>query len=210
MQLSLSTTPPDQPLIRRQTKHPLLHPPHPSLRCLHTLPNHLYFHLPSRFRRRLSTLCSPLLTIIPSPRPHRLPPLPRVPRDSSVGPVRAPFRMWTSLSSIPAGSGYRPNPKWRERNPSEPPPLTALMSNPIFVKPPPNHSIRSLAFPASLISLPRTRFRMSHSSQSTWRSPFCQLRHLSTRLIAAYRSVEYLRLRQHPVDPQQDLRLPPP
>jgi len=61
-----------------------------------------------------------------------------VPRDSSVGPVRAPFRMRTSLSPIPAGSGYGPNPKRRERDPSEPPPLTALMSNPIFVKPPPN------------------------------------------------------------------------
>jgi len=61
-----------------------------------------------------------------------------VPRDSSVGPVRGPFRMRTSLSPIPAGSGYGPNPKRRERDPSEPPPLTALMSNPIFVKPPPN------------------------------------------------------------------------
>ena len=60
-----------------------------------------------------------------------------VPRDSSVGPVRAPFRMRTTLSPIPAGSDYGPNPKRRERDPSEPPPLTALMSNPIFVKPPP-------------------------------------------------------------------------
>lgn len=61
-----------------------------------------------------------------------------VPRDSSVGPVRAPFRMRTTLSPIPIGSDYGPNPKRRERDPSEPPPLTALMSNPIFVKPPPN------------------------------------------------------------------------
>ena len=61
-----------------------------------------------------------------------------VPRDSSVGPVRAPFRMRTTLSPIPVGSDYGPNPKRRERDPSEPPPLTALMSNPIFVKPPPN------------------------------------------------------------------------
>ena len=60
-----------------------------------------------------------------------------VPRDSSVGPMRVPFRMRTTLSPIPAGSDYGPNPKRRERDPSEPPPLTALMSNPIFVKPPP-------------------------------------------------------------------------
>ena len=62
-----------------------------------------------------------------------------VPRDSSVGPVRASFRMRTTLSPIPVGSDYGPNPKRRERDPSEPPPLTALMSNPIFVKPPPNY-----------------------------------------------------------------------
>ncbi|KAF9792282.1 hypothetical protein BJ322DRAFT_1102792 [Thelephora terrestris] len=61
-----------------------------------------------------------------------------VPRDSSVGPMRGPFRMRTTLSPIPVGSDYGPNPKRRERDPSEPPPLTALMSNPIFVKPPPN------------------------------------------------------------------------
>jgi nucleoporin NUP1 len=59
-----------------------------------------------------------------------------VPRDSSVGPVRTPFRMRTTLSPIPAGSEYGPNPRRRERDPSEPPPLTTLMSNPIFVKPP--------------------------------------------------------------------------
>lgn len=61
-----------------------------------------------------------------------------VPRDSSVGPVRAPFRMRTTLSPTPVGSDYGPNLRRRERDPSEPPPLTALMSNPIFVKPPPN------------------------------------------------------------------------
>jgi len=55
------------------------------------------------------------------------------------------------------------------------------MSNPIFIKPPPNHLMRSLTFPTSLVSPPRTRFQMSRFSQSTWRSPFCQLRHLLTR-----------------------------
>ena len=76
-------------------------------------------------------------TMIPLP-VSREASLASVPRDSSVGPVRAPFRMRTTLSPIPAGSDYGPNPKRRERDPSEPPPLTALMSNPIFVKPPPN------------------------------------------------------------------------
>lgn len=75
-------------------------------------------------------------TMIPLP-VSREASLSSVPRESSVGPVRA-FRMRTTLSPIPAGSDYGPNPKRRERDPSEPPPLTALMSNPIFVKPPPN------------------------------------------------------------------------
>lgn len=76
-------------------------------------------------------------TMIPLP-VSREASLSSVPRESSVGPVRAPFRMRTTLSPIPVGSDYGPNPRRRERDPSEPPPLTALMSNPIFVKPPPN------------------------------------------------------------------------
>lgn len=76
-------------------------------------------------------------TMIPLP-VSREASLSSVPRDSSVGPVRASFRMRTTLSPIPAGSDYGPNPKRRDRDPSEPPPLTALMSNPIFVKPPHN------------------------------------------------------------------------
>ena len=77
-------------------------------------------------------------TMIPLP-VSREASLSSVPRDSSVGPVRASFRMRTTLSPIPAGSDYGPTPKRRDRDPSEPPPLTSLMSNPIFVKPPPNH-----------------------------------------------------------------------
>ncbi|KAF9646853.1 hypothetical protein BDM02DRAFT_3130135 [Thelephora ganbajun] len=76
-------------------------------------------------------------TMIPLP-VSREASLSSVPRDSSVGPVRTPFRMRTTLSPIPVGSDYGPSPRRRERDPSEPPPLTALMSNPIFVKPPPN------------------------------------------------------------------------
>jgi nucleoporin NUP1 len=76
-------------------------------------------------------------TMIPLP-VSREASLSSVPRDSSVGPLRASFRMRTTLSPIPAGSDYGPNPKRRDRDPSEPPPLAALMSNPIFVKPPHN------------------------------------------------------------------------
>ena len=86
--------------------------------------------LPSRLIARDATM-------IPLPVSREVS-LSSVPRESSVGPTRGPFRMRTTLSPIPAGSDYGPNPKRRERDPSEPPPLTALMSNPIFVKPPPN------------------------------------------------------------------------
>jgi nucleoporin NUP1 len=61
-----------------------------------------------------------------------------VSRDHSVGPARTPFRIRTTLSPHPSGAEYGPKPHRRERDPSAPPPLTALMSNPIFVKPPPD------------------------------------------------------------------------
>ena len=50
-----------------------------------------------------------------------------------------PFRMRSSLTPQPGVPLYGPNPQRRERHPSlsEPPPLTALIENPIFVKPPP-------------------------------------------------------------------------
>jgi len=90
-------------------------------------------NLPSRLVTRDATM-------IPLP-VSREASLSSVPRDSSVGPVRASFRMRTTLSPIPVGSEYGPTPKRRDRDPSEPPPLTALMSNPIFVKPPPNQHL---------------------------------------------------------------------
>lgn len=93
-----------------------------------------------------------------------------VPRDSSVGPVRAPFRMRTTLSPIPVGSDYGPNPKRRERDPSEPPPLTALMSNPIFVKPPlnqhPTHRSQSAQPTTTLGALAQTSRAVSSLSHS--------------------------------------------
>jgi nucleoporin NUP1 len=54
----------------------------------------------------------------------------------SAEPPNPPFRMRSALTPQPGAPLYGPNPQRRERNPSEPPPLTALIENPIFVKPP--------------------------------------------------------------------------
>ena len=54
----------------------------------------------------------------------------------SAEPPNPPFRMRAALTPQPGAPVYGPNPQRRERNPSEPPPLTALIENPIFVKPP--------------------------------------------------------------------------
>ena len=57
--------------------------------------------------------------------------------NPSTQPTNPPFRMRLALTPQPGAPLYGPNPRRRERNPSEPPPLTALIENPIFVKPPP-------------------------------------------------------------------------
>lgn len=57
--------------------------------------------------------------------------------NPSAQPTNPPFRMRSALTPQPGAPPYGPNPQRRERNPSEPPPLTALIENPIFVKPPP-------------------------------------------------------------------------
>jgi hypothetical protein len=54
----------------------------------------------------------------------------------SAEPPNPPFRMRSALTPQPGAPLYGPNPQRRERNPSEPPPLTSLIENPIFVKPP--------------------------------------------------------------------------
>ena len=56
--------------------------------------------------------------------------------NPSTQPSNPPFRMRSALTPQPGAPPYGPNPQRRERNPSEPPPLTALIENPIFVKPP--------------------------------------------------------------------------
>jgi nucleoporin NUP1 len=57
-------------------------------------------------------------------------------RDVSVPVARTPFRMRTSLTPQLSTSHFGPTVKHKERDPSEPPPLTSLMSQPIFVKAP--------------------------------------------------------------------------
>lgn len=52
-------------------------------------------------------------------------------------PSMSNLRMRTSVTPQPSGSDFGPVIPRRERDPTEPPPLTTLMSNPMFVKPPP-------------------------------------------------------------------------
>ncbi|KAG6379232.1 hypothetical protein JVT61DRAFT_11680 [Boletus reticuloceps] len=57
-------------------------------------------------------------------------------RDVSMSPRR--LRVRSPLTPQPSGTGFGPVvPPRRERAPDEPPPLASLMSNPMFVKPPP-------------------------------------------------------------------------
>ncbi|KAG6333832.1 hypothetical protein ID866_5264 [Astraeus odoratus] len=58
-------------------------------------------------------------------------------RDSSMSPGRQ-LRVRSSLTPQPSGSNFGPVvPPRRERDPTQPPPLATLISNPTFVKPPP-------------------------------------------------------------------------
>ncbi|KIK95028.1 hypothetical protein PAXRUDRAFT_411411 [Paxillus rubicundulus Ve08.2h10] len=58
-------------------------------------------------------------------------------RDVSMSPRH--LRVRSSLTPQPSGASFGPVvPPRRERDPHEPPPLTSLMSNPMFVKPPPS------------------------------------------------------------------------
>ncbi|KAL7283175.1 hypothetical protein ACG7TL_002601 [Trametes sanguinea] len=61
-------------------------------------------------------------------------------RDVTMSPTRqTPFqlRSRSSLTPQPSGQAFGPTPQHKGRDASEPPPLAALMSNPVFVKPPP-------------------------------------------------------------------------
>ena len=57
--------------------------------------------------------------------------------DVSMSPSRPRFKLRTSLTPQPSGSDFGPTTVRRERDASSPPPLEALMENPIFVKAPP-------------------------------------------------------------------------
>jgi nucleoporin NUP1 len=56
-------------------------------------------------------------------------------RDVSMPPAHTPFRMGTSLTPQPSNSNFGSSLP-RDRDPSEPPPVTSLMSNPMFVRAP--------------------------------------------------------------------------
>ena len=57
-------------------------------------------------------------------------------KDPSGSPSRQPFRMRTSLTPQPLGQAFGPDPVRRERNESEPPPLSQLIDRPTFVRAP--------------------------------------------------------------------------
>ncbi|KAI0030738.1 hypothetical protein K488DRAFT_87466 [Vararia minispora EC-137] len=63
-------------------------------------------------------------------------------RDQSMDISPRPLRIRSTLTPARSGLDFGPQPVRRERDPSEPPPLTALMSNPVFVKPPPREPRR--------------------------------------------------------------------
>lgn len=120
----------------------------------------------------------PTLVPLPYSREHSIA---SVSRDHSMGPTRTSFRMRTTLSPLPSGNEFGPKPRQRERDPSEPPPLTALMSNPIFVKPPPDaHPMQR-----SLSAQPTTTLGSLAQIRRPTRSP---LRHSSGLLFGSQAS----------------------
>ncbi|KIJ60594.1 hypothetical protein HYDPIDRAFT_32019 [Hydnomerulius pinastri MD-312] len=73
-------------------------------------------------------------------------------RDASMSPRH--LRIRSSLTPQPSGASFGPIvPPRRERDPNEPPPLTALMSNPTFVKPPPGLQKPGTAEPTRQLTL---------------------------------------------------------
>ena len=73
-------------------------------------------------------------------------------RDVSRSPRH--LRVRSSLTPQPSGTGFGPVvPPRRERGPDEPPPLTALMSNPMFVKAPPAVPKQGAAEPPKQLTL---------------------------------------------------------
>ncbi|KAF9228763.1 hypothetical protein BS17DRAFT_812720 [Gyrodon lividus] len=72
--------------------------------------------------------------------------------DVSMSPRH--LRVRSSLTPQPSCGSFGPIvPPRRERDPNEPPPLTTLMSNPMFVKPPPGLQKQSSAEPGKQLTL---------------------------------------------------------
>ncbi|KAG2041551.1 hypothetical protein BDR03DRAFT_1077242 [Suillus americanus] len=82
-------------------------------------------------------------------------------------PSMSNLRMRTSVTPQPSGSDFGPViPPRRERDPTEPPPLMTLMSNPMFVKPPPGlqkSSTADMTRQATLGSLLDSQRKQTHS-----------------------------------------------
>lgn len=82
-------------------------------------------------------------------------------------PSMSNLRMRTSVTPQPSGSDFGPViPPRRERDPTEPPPLTKLMSNPMFVKPPPGlqkSNAAEMTRQATLGSLLDSQRKQTHS-----------------------------------------------
>ncbi|PCH38698.1 hypothetical protein WOLCODRAFT_142692 [Wolfiporia cocos MD-104 SS10] len=71
-------------------------------------------------------------------------------RAGSVGPS---FTLRSSLTPQPSGQGYGPKIVRPRRDPSEPPPLTTLLSKPAFVRPPQAHQRSQSLVPEALRSM---------------------------------------------------------
>ncbi|KAI0371758.1 hypothetical protein BV20DRAFT_161850 [Pilatotrama ljubarskyi] len=92
-------------------------------------------------------------------------------RDVTMSPTRRdPFqlRSRTSLTPQPSGQTFGPTPQHKGRDASEPPPLASLMSNPVFVKPPPQFQHAQLEQPVTTLG------SLAESKGHTARSPMRQ------------------------------------
>lgn len=89
-------------------------------------------------------------------------------RDVSMSPRR--LRVRSSLTPQPSGTGFGPVvPPRQERGPDEPPPLTTLMTNPMFVKPPPGIQKQGTTEPPKQLTLGT----LVHSQRTVGSAFFC-------------------------------------
>ena len=85
-------------------------------------------------------------------------------RDVTMSPTRhTPFQLRprNSLTPQPSGQTFGPTPRQKERDVSEPPPLAALITKPVFVKPPPQMTHNQAEQPVTTLgSLAETKGRI--------------------------------------------------